>query len=347
MSEENEGVDEYADGLLTPDEVTGEGEKGVDQARLDDALAHHSVSRATTPDTVKNRRVSAMVAKKPVDRYAIVKAAKMVRSVLDMYDNGKLMYARQLALLMTHFANGSVMRSDYGSYRVELAVSLFSRVKDIQNFDIVLAHLNATEAACATGRLGMLTLFNPMKPENCYELDMAYFEQRQIAKMLIHFAVVEPGVNWFNQKYAVDRAVINIPGWELSLMWNSKEHLPEKGILACRYYAGDGFCMKQCRPVKKLRYDLLALALVDADDLRDEEAEYLLDKSLYRQIAVEDKVYATPTGKTRKHQAKFSTESNVPGSSIPVTTGDLCDLNGGLLEQEITWTYDNLSDAHP
>lgn len=294
----------------------------------------------------QSRQTPKGTSKKP-DRYAPVKASKFLRAAIDIYDNGRLLYARQVALLVKLFDIGCIMRSDYGSYRVELVISLFSKIKDIQNFDIVMSYLNATEAACVLGRLGYLTLFNPMKPENCYDLDLALWEQRQVAKMLIHYAVTEPGINWFNQKYAVDRFIINIPGWELTSLWNAKENLPEKGILTCRYYAGDGFCMKQCRPVKSLRFNLLALALISLDEMRDEEAEFLCDKTSYRRIGVADEITATPMGVNRKHHAKFSASSKVQGSTIPTTAGTLEGLNNDLARVDITWNYNFLSDSHP
>ena len=92
--------------------------------------------------------------------------------------------------------------------------------------------------------------------------------------MLIQYAVCEPGMNWFNQRYAVDRFIVNVPGWELPSSWNDAESLPEKGILTTRYYAGDGLCLKACRPRRKLRFALLTNVLVTLEDLRSEEAEF-------------------------------------------------------------------------
>jgi hypothetical protein len=356
--EDEDGMDNE-DGFLTPmrstndiddgsgsmGELFAEGEGGLRLSNFENSFAASSPSMTPTDGNAASRRGTNI--KKHVDRYALVKASKTLRAAYDTYDNGKLLYARQLALLLMHFHNGILMRSDFGSYRVELVINLFSKIKDIQNIDLVMSYLNATEAACVIGRLGFLTLFNPMKPENSYELDLGLWEQRQIAKMLMHYAVVEPGVNWFNQKYTVDRFSVNIPGWELPLSWNLKENLPERGILTCKYYAGDGFCMKQCRPVKSLRFNLLSLSLVSLDDLRDEEAEFLLDKSSYRQIQVADEVTATPNGKHRKHHAKFSADLRAPGSAIPGSSGSLESLNADLLRSDVTWNYNFVSDSHP
>ena len=47
----------------------------------------------------------------------------------------------------------------FGSYRVELVVSLFSRLVDIHNFEVVLSRLTPEEAGCVYARLGWLNGF--------------------------------------------------------------------------------------------------------------------------------------------------------------------------------------------
>lgn len=42
---------------------------------------------------------------------------------------------------------------------------------------------------------GILNIFNPCKPEGGWQLDLMRWEERQVAKMLIHLSVVEPGDN--------------------------------------------------------------------------------------------------------------------------------------------------------
>lgn len=120
-----------------------------------------------------------------------------------------------------------------------------------------------------------------------------------------------------------------------------------KWLFAHRYYAGDGFCMKQCRPVRDLRYLLLALSLVSADDVRDEEAAFLVPTSELRQISVGDEMISTPSGKNRKHHAIFSTSCVVHGSCIPNRSISVQELTDWLAKLGITWNYDHLTDAHP
>jgi hypothetical protein len=42
---------------------------------------------------------------------------------------------------------------------------------------------------------GILNVFNPSKPEGAWQLDLMRWEERQVAKMLVHLSVQEPGDN--------------------------------------------------------------------------------------------------------------------------------------------------------
>jgi hypothetical protein len=41
----------------------------------------------------------------------------------------------------------------------------------------------------------MLNIFNPNKPEGVWQFDLQHYDERQVAKILIHLSVVEPGEN--------------------------------------------------------------------------------------------------------------------------------------------------------
>jgi hypothetical protein len=142
----------------------------------------------------------------------------------------------------------------------------------------------------------------------------------QIAKMLIQFAVCEPGMNWFNQRYVTDRSGVPVPGWELPLLWYEKEYLTEKGVLNLRYYAGEGIGMKGCRPRRRLRYALLTNSIITVDDLKDEEKELYADHgSTYYSV-----IPSTMT----------------PESELALMLVSYCNSN-------ITWSYHSISDCHP
>lgn len=173
----------------------------------------------------------------------------------------KHLLCRHLAVLMLLFLRGTCKKTDWGTYRVELIIAMFSRLKDVHNFELVLAQLNTEEVAMVYARIGILNTFNPLKPEGGYCLDLGVWEERQVAKILIHFACVEPGANWFYQEYTFDRRQEGIPGWELPVTWLSEEGLPAKGLLTLMYYSGGGLRLQGCNPTIKVREAALSLTL--------------------------------------------------------------------------------------
>ena len=104
--------------------------------------------------------------------------------------------------------------------------------------------LTAYEAACVYCRIGWLKIFNPMKPEGSYELDVSLWEERMIVKTLCTLATNEPGENWpcFSYRYSDNNntpAEI-IPGWSLTSLWLQDHAMPQRGVLSLLFYTGDG-----------------------------------------------------------------------------------------------------------
>jgi hypothetical protein len=83
----------------------------------------------------------------------------------------------------------------FGTFRVEVVVLLFDRIIDLHNFELVMMVLSAPEAAAVHGRIGLLNVFNPCKPEGYREIDMSKWDERQLAKILVHFSIAEKGEN--------------------------------------------------------------------------------------------------------------------------------------------------------
>jgi Ca2+-binding EF-hand superfamily protein len=175
--------------------------------------------------------------------------------------SSKYLFCRHLAVLTMLFLRGTCKKTDWGTYRVELIISLFSRLKDVHNFELVLAQLTVEEHAMVLARVGILNIFNPLRPEGGYCLDLGLWEERQVAKILVHFACVEPGANWFYQEYTFDRKQVGIPGWELPVTWLGEEGMPTKGLLSLVYYSGGGLRLQGCNPTIMLREAALSLTL--------------------------------------------------------------------------------------
>lgn len=94
-------------------------------------------------------------------------------------------YSRHLGLLIELFELGKIKHTKtFGTYRVNLIVGLFDRIIDMHNFELVIRNLSAEETACVYCRLGMLNIWNPMKPDGSWELDISRREERVIVKML-------------------------------------------------------------------------------------------------------------------------------------------------------------------
>lgn len=97
------------------------------------------------------------------------KAARTLELLVNTFEY-HFIYARHLELMCEIFEEfGQIPCSEYfGTYRVELVISLFACVVDLHNFEIVMRRLTPFEAGCVTCRLGWLHLYNPMKPEGTY-----------------------------------------------------------------------------------------------------------------------------------------------------------------------------------
>jgi hypothetical protein len=198
---------------------------------------------------------------------------------------------RHIALIVELFAPlGLVAKSNFGSYRVELIVMMFERITDLHNFEIILALLNSEEHAALLGRIGYLNIFNPNKCEGGWSFDLLRWEERQVAKMLIHLSVAEPGDNWWDKSFTFDRGFLPIPGWDLSKPWLTEDGLPKKGLLSFEMFAGDGLRLESCCVDVKLRQILAALVLVPQRNyvLEVERKDLLMDEKYQEFIPGED-----------------------------------------------------------
>ena len=198
------------------------------------------------------------------------KAAKAVE-LLDEILSKVWLNCRQVALLIKYFHNGKKHKAKgYGTYRVELIVAIFPRILDIWHFDVIMSELEGHECGCLYARIGYLNIFNPLKPEGSWQLDLGEWEQRMMAKMFCQLAVVEPGTNWLEQIFTWKRDQDPMPGWELTQGWMTDAGMPERGIVTLTYFSGNGKGEKECNPYVKFRKSLLQSVLIDESELLPE-----------------------------------------------------------------------------
>lgn len=72
-----------------------------------------------------------------------------------------------------------------------VVVALFSKVVDINNIELVLRELPPRCAGILQCRLGLLSLFSPVKPEGSLRLSLAVREERRALKLLLYLAGLE------------------------------------------------------------------------------------------------------------------------------------------------------------
>ena len=94
-------------------------------------------------------------------------------------------------------------------------------------------------------QLGALSLFNPMKPDMHYNLDLSQHDCHLVAHCLIRLAVEEPGDNWLGE--TLDELKGKGPKeFDLNLNW-VQNGPPKHGILTLLYYTPPGCASAETR----------------------------------------------------------------------------------------------------
>ncbi|EQC29770.1 hypothetical protein SDRG_12541 [Saprolegnia diclina VS20] len=179
---------------------------------------------------------------------------------------GRRLLMELQALFCTRWVTTSQVRfilerwpMDFGTTRVDAALTLFDRTLDLYNYVQVLWTLSDTEVAQLIFRLGWLNLWSPLYPDIYFELDLTIYEQREVSKVLVQLALDEPGENWQDARFGWSRDV-PIPGWVLNMSWLTPGLYPEKGYLSVEYYSGAD---KGCGPVWPTRLKAMSEVLAE------------------------------------------------------------------------------------
>lgn len=113
-------------------------------------------------------------------------------------------------------------------------------------------------------RLGWLNIWNPLKPEGALILDLSRREEKQILRMLILLCSIEPGENWIGETFRKSREETVDADWHLPVSWFNEDSLPNSGIVALRYFSGEGAGLKDCNPNVRVRIMLTSLVHAQA-----------------------------------------------------------------------------------
>jgi hypothetical protein len=172
---------------------------------------------------------------------------------------------RQVAMIVRQLPHGldTLETEHFGSYAVSLAVSLYERIIDPFNIEVLLRLFNARDTAAFYARIGYLNIFNPLKPEGTLEMNLTRFEERLVAKMLIYLSVKEPGNNTPQPMFKWKRDMDATPGFEITAPWMTEDGLPIKGNLGITFYSGEGVQLEGCLAFPLFRRSLLQFVLSD------------------------------------------------------------------------------------
>ncbi len=79
--------------------------------------------------------------------------------------------------------------------QARVVVCMFSRIKDLHNFDYVMRHLNSVSQQEVLLRLGCLNCINPLKPSFDFALSLKYLDCRVLVMTLMELSSAENGDN--------------------------------------------------------------------------------------------------------------------------------------------------------
>jgi hypothetical protein len=108
-------------------------------------------------------------------------------------------------------------------------------------------------------RLGILNIYDPMYPDRLYKMDLRRWDDREMAKILIAFAVAEPGENWIGGTFRWSKFDEIVPGWVLPQKWaiedkrDGESGPPTHGWLTVTYTSYGKDCMANMAARKQLR----------------------------------------------------------------------------------------------
>jgi len=257
------------------------------------------LDQRTLQQTRNRRKLRDLLAAPDIKRDA--KYVRLKEQVISML--GPLwLRVKHVAILLQYFKESTKFEKYWGSHRVDIVVSLFSRIIDLHNFDFILAELTATEASCLYTRLGWLNIFNPMKPEGSYELCMSRWDERMVAKVLLTLAIHEIGENLIHGAFQWDRESALTPGWVVTPSWLCDESMQRRGYLSITYIS-----KKNCESSAMSAAALAATSFeVDTDFRRALLSTVLIKEEEIRTEVASKKTPDTPGQRTlREHEHQW------------------------------------------
>lgn len=164
----------------------------------------------------------------------------------------------QIAVTKYYFTTSNVltfmdcfMQDDVTQAKV--AIALFSRLKDLENFHIILRNLRAGATKIVYDSLGLLNVINPMMPAHDYKISLKYADNRIFLHSMVTLASNEGG-DMVKEYSRTEVLMINL----FAAMGRIIQDAQDKYVLF-------GYCEigeRICTPIWDLRKNLVKLFLV-------------------------------------------------------------------------------------
>lgn len=260
-SEENEASDDLS--IQSSQDSVNSNEQQISDAKL--AIRQRKIAE------LKLRFYKLLHFKKGI---SIEAKASRFADLIDETFSQLWLLSRHVAVIVLLFKQlfGDSGRSEfYGTYTLDAVVYLFARIIDLHNFEVVLETLSNREIAVLYGRIGILNIYNPMKPETTLELCLDRRDERVVAKMIVYLSADEPGINLTYKRFQWKRELDPTPGWDVTEAWMTDEGLYTHGYFCSTYYSGEGRNKFGCVPNMTLRRALLQMVLIDENEVVDED----------------------------------------------------------------------------
>ncbi|CAM9363404.1 unnamed protein product [Pylaiella littoralis] len=191
-----------------------------------------------------------------------------------------------------------------GQIRAEVVIAFYHKVTDIEHMCLLVDALRPDEEREVIARRGHLNVINPVFADRYYRLDLGVWDEREMAKILIRLAMMEPGENWLDETFQRNIQMNLIPGWELPLDWTTPDITTEKkdggppkvGILTLWYSSAP---RRGCAPKLHVRQDLEARTLCTKtfSNVQDVQEIDILDYTLEWQQRFQSIMDKTRTGR--------------------------------------------------
>ena len=168
----------------------------------------------------------------------------------------------------------------FPSCRIAAIQCLFNRIVNFEHFYLVEDALNATnedvyklQSTMLQERFGLLNILNPNYVDRDFMLRCERYEDNKIGRMLVEYAVAEPGENWQNVTRQQNLMREPFPGWDLNVRFYPETLEKFDGTFFClTYYSGAD---EDCEPIWSTRRKWMNQFLVaDQDDYEWNEFDH-------------------------------------------------------------------------